>query len=122
MQYHAVHAGLASRNPEKALAELRQPQPLGSVLGEVLAEHVALMRNRGYKYTSQFARLLRFDQFLQLNPALEEQPVWVMLGHWTAAKSTCNHAAEREHLRRVLTKIFRHRDPSIPPRRPDPRP
>ena len=91
-------------------------------LTEVIARHVALMQNRGYKYSSQSARLLRFDKFLQLNPAIQEQPVEVMLDHWAAAKSTRNHAAECENLRRVLTKIFRHRDPSIPPRQPDPRP
>ncbi len=117
-----VWRALASRNPEQALAELRQPQPFGSVLGEVIAQHVELMRNRGYRYSSQSARLLRFDQFLQLNPALQEQPVEVMLDHWAAAKSTRNHAAECENLRRVLAKIYRHRDPSIPLRRPDPRP
>ena len=80
------------------------------------------MRNRGYKYTSQSARLLRFDHFLQLNPALQDQPIGVMLEHWAAKKATRNHAVECENLRRILTKIFRHRDPSIPPRRPDPRP
>jgi len=117
-----IWRALASRNPDRALAELRQPRPLGSVLGEILAEHVALMRNRGYKYSSQSARLLRFDQFLQLNPALQKQPIGVMLDHWTAAKSTRNQAAECENLRRALTKIFRHRDPSIPSRRPDSRP
>lgn len=117
-----VWRALASCNPKQALIELRQPQPFGSVLGEVIARHVALMQNRGYKYSSQSARLLRFDKFLQLNPAIQEQPVEVMLDHWAAAKSTRNHAAECENLRRVLTKIFRHRDPSIPPRQPDPRP
>jgi len=117
-----VWRALATRDPEKALAELRRPQPFGSVLGEVLAAHVTLMRKRGYKYTSQAARLLRFDQFLQLNPALQEQSIEVMLDHWAAAKTTRNHAVECENLRRDLTKIFRHRDPSIPLRRPDPRP
>jgi integrase/recombinase XerD len=79
------------------------------------------MRNRGYKYTSQSAQL-RFVHFLQLNLALQDQPVGVMLEHWAAAKATRNHAAECDNLRRTLKKIFRHRDPSIPPRRPDPRP
>jgi integrase/recombinase XerD len=32
-----VWRALASRNPEKALAELRRPQPFGSVLGGVMA-------------------------------------------------------------------------------------
>ena len=108
--------------PESALAELRQPKPFGSVLGDIMAEHVALMRNRGYKYTTQPVWLLRFDRFLQLNPALQDEPIGVMLEHWAAAKTTRNHAAECEKLKRVLAKILRHRDPSIPPRRPDSRP
>ena len=44
-----------------------------------------------------------------------------MLDHWAAAKSTRNHAAECENIRRVLAKIYRHRDPLIPLRQPDPR-
>ncbi|CCA90052.1 hypothetical protein [Novosphingobium sp. PP1Y] len=43
-----IWRALASRNPEEALAELRQPRPFGSVLGEMMAEHVAMMRRRGY--------------------------------------------------------------------------
>ena len=66
-----VWRALASHDPEQALAELRQPKPFGSMLGGIMAEHVALMRNRGYKYTSQPAWFLRFDRFLQLNPALD---------------------------------------------------
>ena len=87
-----------------------------------MAEHVALMRGRGYKYTAQPVWLLRLDRFLQLNPALQDEPIGVMLEHWAATKTTRNHAAECEKLKRVLAKILRHRDPSIPPRRPDPRP
>ncbi len=117
-----VWRALASRDPDGALAELRQPRRYGSVLGEMMAEHVALMRNRGYKYTSQPVWLLRFDRFLQLNPALQEQPLGVMLEHWSAAKTARNHANECEKLKRLLANILRHRDPSLPPRRPDPRP
>lgn len=117
-----VWRALASHDPGAALANLRQPKPFGSVLGEIMAEHVALMRRRGYKYASQPMWLLRFDRFLQLNPALHDQPIGVMLEHWSAAKRTHNHANECEKLKRLLAKILRHRDPSIPPRRPDPRP
>lgn len=117
-----VWRALASRDPDGALAELRQTMPFGSVLGEIMAEHVALMRNRGYKYTTQPVWLLRFDRFLQLNPALQNQPLGLMLEHWAAAKMTRNHANECEKLKRLLAKILRHRDPSLPPRRPDPRP
>jgi len=121
-QCKPVWRALASRDPDGALAELRQPIPFGSVLGEMMAEHVALMRSRGYKYTAQPVWLLRFDRFLQLSPALQDQPLGVMLEHWSAAKTTRNHAAECEKLKRLLVKILRHRDPSLPPRRPDPRP
>ena len=121
-QCRPVWQALASDIPDRALAELRQPKPFGSVLGGLMAEHVALMRNRGYKYTSQPAWLLRFDRFLQLNPVLQDEPVGVMLEHWATAKATRSHADECEKLKRVFAKILRHRDPSIPPRRPDPRP
>lgn len=117
-----VWRALASSDPEQALVEIRQPKPFGSVLGVMMAEHVTLMRNRGYKYAAQPAWLLRFDRFLQLNPALEAEPLGVMLEHWAAAKSTRHHAAECEKLKRTLAKMLRRRDPSIPPRRPDPRP
>lgn len=90
-----IWRALISCNPEEALARLRQPKPFGSVLGEVMAEHVAMMRRRGYKYTSQPARLLQFDRFLQLNPQLETEPLSVMIDRWAATKGTRNHAYER---------------------------
>jgi hypothetical protein len=117
-QCKPVWRALASRDPDSALAELRRPKPFGSVLGEMMAEHVALMRSRGYKYTAQPVWLLRFDRFLQLNPALQDASIGVMLEHWASAKSTPNHLAECERLKRILAKILRHRDPSIPPCRP----
>ncbi|MCA1494815.1 tyrosine-type recombinase/integrase [Ensifer sp. NBAIM29] len=85
-------------NPEQALARLRQPKPFDSVLGEVMAEHVAMMRRRGYKYTSQSVRLLEFDRFLQLNPHLETEPLSVMIDQWAAAKGARNHAYERTRI------------------------
>ncbi len=121
-QCKPVWRALASSDPDRTLAELYRPRPFGSVLGNMMAEHVTLMRNRGYKYTAQAMRLWRLDRFLQLNPELQDQPLEVMLEHWSAAKTTRNHPNECEKLRRVLTKILRHQDPSIPPRRPDPRP
>lgn len=121
-QCKPVWRALASSCPDRALAELRQPKPFGSVLGEMMSQHVALMRGRGYRYATQPVWLLRFDRFLQLNPTLQDQPIGVMLDHWVAAKNTRNHSAECEKLKRVLARIFRHRNPSIPPCRPDPRP
>jgi integrase/recombinase XerD len=117
-----IWRALASRNPEEALAGLRKPRPFGSVLGEMMAEHVALMRRRGYKYTSQPQLLLRFDRFLQLHPGPEAEPLSSMIDRWTPTNGTRHHAEECEKLKRVLAKILRHRDPSTPVRRPDPRP
>lgn len=117
-----IWRALASRDPEQALAQLRQPRPFGSVLGEMMAEHVAMMRRRGYKYTSQPQLLLRFDRFLQLHPGPEAEPLSAMIDRWAATNVTRHHAEECEKLKRVFAKILRHRDPSMHVRRPDPRP
>lgn len=116
-----IWRALASPDPEQSLAELRQPRPFGSVLGEMMAEHVAMMRRRGYKYTSQPLLLLRFDRFLQLYPGPEAEPLSAMIDRWAATNATRHHAEECEKLKRVFAKILRHRDPSMPVRRPDPK-
>ncbi|WP_292572328.1 hypothetical protein [Mesorhizobium sp.] len=84
-----------------------------------MAEHVAMMRRLGYKYTSQPLLLLRFDRFLQSHPGPETEP---MIDRGAATNGTRHHAEECEKLKRVLAKILRHRDPSMPELRPDPRP
>ena len=121
-QSRPIWHALASPTPDQALAALRRPKPFGSVLGEILRDHVALMRSRGYRYTTQAARFLRFDRFLQARSELACEPITVMLEHWAAAKPTRNHAAECEILSRALARALRHLDPSIPARRPDTRP
>ncbi|MGK2952397.1 MAG: tyrosine-type recombinase/integrase [Thiobacillus sp.] len=121
-QSRPIWQALASSEPDQALAALRRPKPFGSVLGGLMRDHVALMRGRGYRYTTQAAWFLRFDRFLQAHPELAGEPVAVMLEHWAAARSTRHHAAECEKLKRALAKALRHLDPSIPARRPDPRP
>lgn len=117
-----IWRALASQYPKQALVELRQPRPFGSVLGEVMAEHVALMRRRGYKYASQPQLLLRFDRFLQSHPGPEAEPLSSMIDRWAATNVTRHHAEECEQLKRVFAKILRHRNPSTPVRRPDPTP
>ncbi|SDO44930.1 Phage integrase family protein [Filomicrobium insigne] len=121
-QSRPIWQALASRKPDRALAALRRPVAFGSVLGEIMREHIERMRMRGYRYTTQAAWFLRFDRFLQTNPELANEPVATMLEHWAAAKSTRHHAAECERLEHALTKALRHRDPSVPPRRLDARP
>ncbi|MFA5952202.1 MAG: tyrosine-type recombinase/integrase [Hyphomicrobium sp.] len=121
-QSQPIWKALASRKPDQALEALRRPKPFGSVLGEIMREHVERMRKRGYRYTTQAAWFLRFDRFLQAHPELSNETVTTMLEHWAADKATRHHAAECEKLEHALTKVLRHLDPSVPPRRPDARP
>lgn len=101
-QSRPIWQALAWRKPDQALEALRRPKPFGSVLGEIMREHVERMRKRGYRYTTQAAWFLRFDRFLQAHPELGSEPVTTVLEHWAAAKATRNHAAECEKLERAL--------------------
>lgn len=121
-QNKPIWRALVSSNPDEALAGLYRPAPYGSVLGDFMRDHVALMRNRGYQYETQAHWLLRFDRFLQAHPELAGEPLETMLTHWAAAKSTRNHAAECQKLGRILTKARHRLDPNIPPKRFNPRP
>jgi len=121
-QNKPIWRALASSNPDEALAALHRPAPFGSILGDFMRDHVALMRNRGYQYETQAHWLLRFDRFLQAHPELAGEPLETMLTHWAAAKPTCNHAAECQKLGRILTKARYRLDPNIPPKRFNPRP
>lgn len=121
-QSKPIWRALASPNPDEALAALRRPAPFGSVLGDFMRDHVMLMRSRGYQYEAQAHWLLRFDRFLQARPDLVEQPLEAMLASWAAAKPTRNHAAECQKLARILTKARFRLDPTIPPKRFNPRP
>jgi integrase/recombinase XerD len=121
-QNRPIWRALASPNSTDALAGLHKPAPFGSVMGDFMRDHVALMRNRGYQYETQAHWLLRFDRFLQTHPELAEEPLETMLTHWAAAKSTRNHAAECQKLGRILTKARYRLDPGIPPKRFNPRP
>jgi integrase/recombinase XerD len=113
---------LLASEPDRALEALRQFLPFGSVLGDLMRDHIALMRTRGFRYETQARWLWRFDRFLQAHPELADEPLSVMLQHWSAARSTANHAAECEKLARALAKAQHHRDPGIELKRPDPRP
>jgi integrase/recombinase XerD len=118
----AILRALLAPYPDAALEALRQFPPFGSVLGDLMRSHTALVRSRGFRYETQARWFLRFDRFLQAHPELSESPVPVMLQHWSATRSTPHHQAECERLTRALTKALRHVDPAIEPKRPDPRP
>ena len=113
---------LLAREPDRALEALRRFPPFGSVLGDLMRDHIALMRTRGFRYETQARMFLRFDRFLQSHPELAKEPVVVMLQRWAATRSTAYHAADCELLGRALAKAQRHLDPSVPLPRPDPRP
>jgi integrase len=118
----AILRALLAPDPDQALAALRQFPPFGSVLGNLMRNHIALMRTRGFRYETQARWLWRFDRFLQAHPELASESLPVMLQHWSAARPTANHAAECEKLARALTKAQHHLDPGIELKRPDPRP
>lgn len=113
---------LLAPEPDRALEALRQLPPFGSVLGELMRNHIALMRANGFRYETQARTFLRFDRFLQGHPELAGAPVATMLQRWAAARSTLCHAADCERLGRALGKARRHLDPSVELPRPDRRP
>jgi len=126
-EYHAksdkaIVRALLAPDPDQALEALRQFPPFGGVLGDLMRNHISLMRTRGYRYQTQARWFWRFDRFLQGHPELAGKPVSIMLQHWAAARSTANHAAECERVARALAKAQHHLDPGTKPRRPDPRP
>ena len=105
--------------PNQSLQALRRLPPFGSVLGDLMRNHVAMMRTRGYRYDTQTQMFLRFDRFLQTHPEFAKEPVQIMLRHWAAARSTAFHAADCERLGRTLAKARHHLDPSVPVPKPD---
>jgi integrase len=127
VEYHArsdaaVLQALLSPAPDQALEALRRFPAFGSVLGDLMRNHIALMRARGYRYQTQAGWLWRFDHFLQAHPELSDESVPTMLQHWAAARQTANHAAECEKVARILGKALHRLDPATLPKRPDPRP
>ena len=113
---------LLNPQPDRALEALRQLPAFGSVLGDLMRNHISLMRSIGFRYETQAHWFLRFDRFLQGHPELAQEPMSVMLQHWSTARSTPNHRAECERLKRALAKAQRHLDPSIKAPCRDPRP
>jgi integrase/recombinase XerD len=68
----------------------------GGVLGDLMRNHISLMRARGYRYQTQARWLWRFDRFLQAHPELSNEPVPVMLRHWAAARRTAKGEASAQ--------------------------
>ena len=64
----AILRALLTPDPDQALAALRQFPPFGSVLGDLMRDHIALMRTRGFRYDTKTRMFLRFNRFLQSAP------------------------------------------------------
>ena len=59
----AILRTLLAPDPDRALEVLRQYPPFGSVLGDLMQGHIALMRSSGFRYETQARYFLRFDRF-----------------------------------------------------------
>jgi integrase/recombinase XerD len=66
---------LVSDDVEGALRELRPVPRFGSFLGDLMEEHVGLMRSLGFRYDVNERMLLRFDRFLQSRADLAGKPL-----------------------------------------------
>jgi len=78
----AILRALLATAPDRALEALRQLPRFGSVVGDLMRNHVARMRTRGFRYDTNARMFLRFDRFLQRHPDLVREPLPVMLQHW----------------------------------------
>jgi len=117
-----IMRALIAPKPDLALEALRRLPPFGSILGELMRNHVTLMRTKGFRYETEAALLLRFDRFLQRHPEFASEPVPVLVQRWSAARSTPYRLCECTRLAQVLAKAQRHLDPNVKIPRWDPRP
>jgi integrase/recombinase XerD len=112
---------LLAPDPERALEALGQLPQFGSVLGDLMRNHVALMRTRGFRYDTNTRMFLRFDRFLQRHRARQRAGA----GHVTALGGctlTVFHAVDCDLLGRALAEARLHVDSSAAIRRPVPHP
>lgn len=94
--------------------EAQRPLPrFASFLGRCMREHIERMQVLGHRYETEAALFLRFDRFLQCRLDLADQPLAVMLQHWSAESPTLNRACECQHVGRILAKAQRRIDPSV---------
>lgn len=107
-----VRALLASDSTH-ALELLRPLPRFASFLGELLWDHIVLMRTLGYRYETQASRFLQFDRFLQERSDLAGQSPAILLRHWADASPTLEHAWQCQELGRDLIKAWRRVDPAI---------
>ena len=66
---------------------LRQLPRFGSALGELMRDHIALMRTRGFRYDTNTRMFRGSTAFCRGTLRLTNEPVPVMLQRWAAAHS-----------------------------------
>jgi integrase/recombinase XerD len=96
-----------------ALEALRPAPRFGSFLGQVMREHVALMRAMGYRFQTPEERLLRLDRFLQGRPDLAGSSLPVLIREWTGSRSTPQQALECHETGRLLSRALSRIDPAV---------
>lgn len=101
-----VVRALLSDDPRAALEALRPAPRFGSFLGQLMREHLTLMRAMGYRYDVYEGQMLRLDRFLQGRSELATQPLRVIIHEWTKAKPTPEHALHCLRIGRVLSKAL----------------
>ena len=105
---------LVSDDVEGELQKLR-PQPrFGSSWGELMEEHVALMRSLGYRYDANEGMLLRFDRFLQSRTELAGEPLHKLVEGWSESNPTPNRLYEARKVGHLLAKAMHRLDPDLP--------
>ena len=77
-EYHAksdkaIVRSLLAPDPDQALEALRQFPPFGSVLGDLMRNHIALMQARGYRYQTQARWFWRFASCKRIRSWRESQ-------------------------------------------------
>lgn len=105
---------LVSKDTDTELARLRPMPKFGSFLGQTMQSHVDLMHSLGYRYRTGEGMLLRFDRFLQENPALSTKSLAELVGIWSDAEPTSSRLREASKVERILSKALHRLDPTIP--------
>lgn len=102
---------LLTADPARALELLRPLPRFASFIGDLLRDHIDLMRSLGYRYETQAVRFAQFDRFLQGHPNLAGQSPAVLVQHWADATPTLEHVWQCEELGRDLIKAWRRINP-----------
>lgn len=109
-----IMRALLSEDAPAALQKLRPLPRFGSFLGQLMEEHVALMRSLGYRYHVNGSMLLRFDRFLQHHTELTGMPLKRLIEHWSDSEPSPYRLYEAQKVGRLLSKAMHRLDPGVP--------